>query len=96
MNGFLPANIGTFVTLFMFVAIIPSCTLAGRARRVPRAEDLLHDRRHIRLPVPLPEVPGLVRGRASGNFTSHPVITIVIVVGGAFVLVAPRPLLLAR
>jgi uncharacterized membrane protein YbhN (UPF0104 family) len=29
MNGFLPANIGTFVTLFMFVAIIPSCTLAG-------------------------------------------------------------------
>jgi uncharacterized membrane protein YbhN (UPF0104 family) len=29
MNGFLPANIGTFVTLVMFVAIIPSCTLAG-------------------------------------------------------------------
>ena len=29
MNGFLPANIGTFVTLFMFTAIIPSCTLAG-------------------------------------------------------------------
>ena len=29
MNGFLPANIGTFVTLVMFVAIIPSCTIAG-------------------------------------------------------------------
>jgi uncharacterized membrane protein YbhN (UPF0104 family) len=29
MNGFLPANIGTFVTLVMFVAIIPSCTVAG-------------------------------------------------------------------
>jgi uncharacterized membrane protein YbhN (UPF0104 family) len=29
MNGFLPANIGTFVTLFMFVAIIPSCALGG-------------------------------------------------------------------
>jgi uncharacterized membrane protein YbhN (UPF0104 family) len=29
LNGFLPANLGTFVTLFMFVAIIPSCTLAG-------------------------------------------------------------------
>jgi uncharacterized membrane protein YbhN (UPF0104 family) len=29
MNGFLPANIGTFVTLFMFVAIIPGCTLGG-------------------------------------------------------------------
>ena len=29
MNGFLPANIGTFVTLVMFVAIIPSCTVGG-------------------------------------------------------------------
>jgi uncharacterized membrane protein YbhN (UPF0104 family) len=29
MNGFLPANIGTFVTLVMFVAIIPSATFAG-------------------------------------------------------------------
>jgi uncharacterized membrane protein YbhN (UPF0104 family) len=29
MNNFLPANIGTFVTLLMFVAIIPSCTFAG-------------------------------------------------------------------
>jgi len=29
MNNFLPANIGTFVTLLMFVALIPSCTLGG-------------------------------------------------------------------
>ncbi len=29
MNGFLPANIGTFVTLLMFVAIIPSATFGG-------------------------------------------------------------------
>jgi uncharacterized membrane protein YbhN (UPF0104 family) len=29
MNNFLPANIGTFVTLVMFVAIIPSATFAG-------------------------------------------------------------------
>ena len=29
MNGFLPANIGTFVTLLMFVAIIPSCAFGG-------------------------------------------------------------------
>jgi uncharacterized membrane protein YbhN (UPF0104 family) len=29
MNNFLPANIGTFVTLLMFVAIIPAATLAG-------------------------------------------------------------------
>jgi uncharacterized membrane protein YbhN (UPF0104 family) len=29
MNGFLPANIGTFVTLVMYVASIPSCTIGG-------------------------------------------------------------------
>jgi uncharacterized membrane protein YbhN (UPF0104 family) len=29
MNNFLPANIGTFVTLLMFVAIIPACTFPG-------------------------------------------------------------------
>ena len=29
MNNFLPANIGTFVTLLMFVALIPACTLGG-------------------------------------------------------------------
>ena len=29
MNNFLPANIGTLVTLLMFVALIPSCAFAG-------------------------------------------------------------------
>jgi uncharacterized membrane protein YbhN (UPF0104 family) len=29
MNNFLPANIGTLVTLLMFVALVPSCTFAG-------------------------------------------------------------------
>jgi uncharacterized membrane protein YbhN (UPF0104 family) len=29
MNNFLPANIGTFVTLMMFIALIPSCTFGG-------------------------------------------------------------------
>ena len=29
MNNFLPANIGTFVTLVMFTAIIPAATFAG-------------------------------------------------------------------
>ena len=61
MNGFLPANLGTFVTLMMFVAIIPSCTFAGATRRLPRPEDLLHDRRDVRLPLPVPLRPGIVR-----------------------------------
>ena len=29
LNGFLPANLGTFVTLMMSIAIIPSCGFAG-------------------------------------------------------------------
>ena len=29
MNNFLPANIGTFVTLLMFLAIIPGSTFPG-------------------------------------------------------------------
>jgi uncharacterized membrane protein YbhN (UPF0104 family) len=29
LNNFLPANIGTFTTLLMFVAIIPACTFPG-------------------------------------------------------------------
>ena len=61
MNNFLPANIGTFVTLVMFVAIIPARDVRRVDRRLPRAEDLLHDRRHVRLPLPLPLGAGLVR-----------------------------------
>ena len=33
MNNFLPANIGTFVTLMMFVAIIPAATSEDRSPR---------------------------------------------------------------
>ena len=61
MNNFLPANIGTFVTLLMFVAIIPAATVRRVDRRLPGAEDLLHGRRHLRLPLPLPLGAGLVR-----------------------------------
>ncbi len=61
MNNFLPANIGTFVTLLMFVALIPSCTRRRRDRRLPRPEDLLHDRGHVRLPLPLPVGARIVR-----------------------------------
>ena len=34
MNNFLPANIGTFVTLLMFVAIIRAARSAERSRRI--------------------------------------------------------------
>ena len=61
LNGFLPANIGTFVMLLMFTTIIAGATFSGRARRLRRREDLLHADRRVHLPVPLPLGRRLVR-----------------------------------
>ena len=71
MNDFLPANIGTFVTLLMFVAIIPALHARRRDRGVPRAEDLLHARRGVRLPLHVLSVPGSF-DVSFGNLTAHP------------------------
>ena len=81
MNNFLPANIGTFATLVMFVAIIRGATFPGCARRLPRAEDLLHDRRDVRLPLPLPLC---ARGRSTcqlGNVSDNPVTSVLVALG---------------
>ena len=53
MNGFLPANIGTFVTLVMFVAIIPSTTFAGFLAAYLVQKIFFTIVGHLRLPVPL-------------------------------------------
>ena len=64
------------------------------ARRLPRAEDLLHDRRDVRLPLPLPLRPGSFDENL-GNLTDHPVLAVAIVVGGRLPARPPRPHLLA-
>ena len=64
LNGFLPANIGTFVMMFLFLTFIPGLDLPGRLRGLARPQDLLHARRRLRLPLPLPLRAGLVRHRA--------------------------------
>jgi uncharacterized membrane protein YbhN (UPF0104 family) len=86
MNNFLPANIGTFVTLLMFVAIIPGSTFVGifAAYLVNKIFFTI--------------VGGLVylylflaAGAAFnvelGWFRDHPVALLLIVVGGAFLIV---------
>lgn len=86
MNNFLPANIGTFVTLLMFVAIIPGSTFPGilAAYMVNKIFFTI--------------VGGLVylylfleAGAAFdvelGWFRDHPVLLLGIVVGGAFLVV---------
>jgi len=85
MNGFLPANIGTFVTLFMFVAIIPSCTIAGAiAAYLVQKIFFTIAGAFVYLYMFL-SVPGSF-DISFGNLTSHPGLAL-IVVAGAVVLI---------
>ena len=86
MNNFLPANIGTFVTLLMFVAIIPSCAFAGAlAAYIVQKIFFTIAGTFVYLYLFL-SVPGSF-DESLGNITEHPVVSIAIVVGGAFLLV---------
>jgi uncharacterized membrane protein YbhN (UPF0104 family) len=86
MNGFLPANIGTFVTLLMFVAIIPACTFGGAmaAYLVQKIFFTLAGT-FVYLYLFL-SVPGSFDANL-GNISAHPVATIIVVVGGGFLIV---------
>jgi uncharacterized membrane protein YbhN (UPF0104 family) len=86
MNNFLPANIGTFVTLFLFVAIIPPCTFAGAfAAYLVQKIFFTIAGTFVYLYLFL-SVPGSFDENL-GNITAHPVATIGIVVGGAALIV---------
>ena len=87
MNGWLPANIGTFVTLFMFVAIIPSCTLAGAlAAYMVQKIFFTIAGTFVYLYLFL-SVPGSF-GLSFGNLTSHWVVTVIVIAAIGFGLVA--------
>ena len=85
-NCFLPANIGTFVTLVMFVAIIPSATFAGSiaAYLVQKIFFVLAGA-FVYLYLFL-SVPGSF-DISFGNLTGHPAATIVIVAGAIALIV---------
>jgi uncharacterized membrane protein YbhN (UPF0104 family) len=86
MNNFLPANIGTFVTLLMFVAIIPACTFAGAvAAYLVQKIFFTIAGTFVYLYLFL-SVPGSFHENL-GNVSDNPVASITIVVGGAFLLV---------
>lgn len=86
MNNFLPANIGTFVTLLMFVALIPSCSFAGAlAAYIVQKIFFTIAGTFVYLYLFL-SVPGSF-DESLGNITEHPVASILIVAGGAFLLV---------
>jgi uncharacterized membrane protein YbhN (UPF0104 family) len=85
MNGFLPANIGTFVTLIMFVSIIPSCTIGGAiaAYLVQKVFYTLAGT-FVYLYMFL-SVPGAF-DISFGKETAHPGLTLAVVAGGVVVL----------
>src|SRR5215471_1042446 len=86
MNGFLPANIGTFVTLFMFVAIIPGCTIGGAiAAYLVQKIFFTIAGTFVYLYMFL-SVPGAF-DVSFGNETSHPGLTGLVVLGGAVLIV---------
>ena len=87
MNNFLPANIGTFVTLVMFVAIIPACTFAGAvAAYLVQKIFFTIAGTFVYLYLFL-SVPGSFN-ESLGNISENPLTTIMIVVGGAFLIVS--------
>jgi uncharacterized membrane protein YbhN (UPF0104 family) len=86
MNNFLPANIGTFATLLMFVAIIPSCKFPGAlAAYLVQKIFFTIAGTFVYLYLFL-SVPGSFH-ESLGNESDHPVASTVIIVGGAFLLV---------
>ena len=85
-NGFLPANIGTFVTLLMFVAIIPSCTFGGSiAAYLVQKIFFTIAGTFVYLYLFL-SVPGSF-DLSFGNEHDHPVLTGAIVLGGIVLIV---------
>jgi uncharacterized membrane protein YbhN (UPF0104 family) len=86
MNNFLPANIGTFATLVMFVAIIPGCTFAGAvAAYFVQKIFFTIIGTFVYLYLFL-SVPGSFT-ESLGNVSEDPLRTILIVVGGGFLIV---------
>jgi uncharacterized membrane protein YbhN (UPF0104 family) len=86
MNNFLPANIGTFVTLVMFVAIIPAATFAGSlAAYLVQKIFFTIAGTFVYLYLFL-SVPGSFNENL-GNISEHPVSSIVIAVGVVLLIV---------
>jgi len=86
MNNFLPANIGTFVTLIMFVAIIPAATLAGSIAAYLVQKIFFTIAGTFVYLYLFVSVPGSF-DESLGNLSEHPVASILIVTGAAVLIV---------
>ena len=86
MNNFLPANIGTFATLIMFVAIIPACTFPGAlAAYLVQKIFFTIAGTFVYLYLFL-SVPGSFDANL-GNISENPLATVLIALGAVFLIV---------
>jgi uncharacterized membrane protein YbhN (UPF0104 family) len=86
LNGFLPANLGTFVMLLMFVAMIPGATLPGVLGSMVVQKIFFTVAGTFVYVYLFLSVPGSFELQLGGPH-DHPVLAVVIVVGGGFLLV---------
>ena len=84
-NCFLPANLGTLITLVMFVAIIPSCTFGGAVAAYLVQKIFFTIAGTFVYLYMFLSVPGAF-SISFGNETHHKVLTAGIVVGGGFLI----------
>ena len=86
MNNFLPANIGTFATLVMFCAIIPSCTFPGALAAYLVQKIFFTVAGTFVYAYLFLSVPGSF-DESLGNLSEDPLRTILIAVGAGFLIV---------
>ena len=86
MNNFLPANIGTFVTLVMFVALIPACTIGGSIAAYLVQKIFFTIAGTFIYVYLFLSVPGSFDVNL-GNISAHPGLSILIAVGAGFLIV---------
>ena len=86
LNGFLPANIGTFVTLLMFVAIIPHANLPGILGAMVVQKIFFTVIGTLVYLYLFLSVPGSFELQL-GQPHDHPWLTALIILGGAFLLI---------
>jgi uncharacterized membrane protein YbhN (UPF0104 family) len=85
LNGFLPANIGTVVTLLMFVALIPAATFSGVLGSMVVQKIFFTVAGTFVYVYLFLSVPGSFDLQLGGPH-DHPVLTVLILVGGAALL----------
>ena len=85
-NGFLPANLGTFMTLIMFITIIPSCTFGGSITAYLVQKIFFTIAGTFVYLYMFLSVPGSF-DISFGNEKSHPWLTLLVVVGAVALLV---------